>query len=56
VTDEPPRRSGELSRGREHAAILTRFIELWQEHYDKLSDEDRVLMPLVLVYFLAETD
>ncbi len=35
---------------------LTRFIELWQEHYDKLSDEDRVLMPLVPVYFLAETD
>ena len=35
---------------------LTRFIELWQEHFDKLSDEDRVLMPLVPVYFLAETD
>ena len=35
---------------------LTRFIELWQGNYAKLSDEDKVLMPLVPVYFLAETD
>lgn len=35
---------------------LTRFIELWQGNYPKLSDEDKVLMPLVPVYFLAETD
>jgi len=35
---------------------LTRFIELWQGNYGKLSDEDKVLMPLVPVYFLAEAD
>lgn len=35
---------------------LTRFIELWQGNYSKLSDKDKVLMPLVPVHFLAETD
>jgi restriction system protein len=35
---------------------VTRFIELWQQHYSKLTDEDRVLMPLVPVYFLADVE
>jgi len=35
---------------------MTRFIELWQQHYSKLTDEDKVRMPLVPVYFLAETE
>jgi restriction system protein len=32
---------------------LTRFIGLWKEFYEKLSDEDKSLMPLRPVYFLA---
>lgn len=32
------------------------FIGLWQEFYKKLSDEDKNLMPLVPVYFLAPTE
>lgn len=32
---------------------LTRFIGLWEEFYEKLSDEDKSLMPLRPVYFLA---
>ena len=32
---------------------LTRFIGLWQEFYDKLSDQDKSLMPLRPIYFLA---
>lgn len=46
------------SGGQVHVELidLTRFIELWQEYYSKLDDEDKVLMPLVPVYFLAETE
>ena len=32
---------------------LPRFIDLWQEFYDKMTDEDKSLMPLKPVYFLA---
>ncbi|MDD4052787.1 MAG: restriction endonuclease, partial [candidate division Zixibacteria bacterium] len=32
---------------------LDRFIALWQEFYMKLSDEDKSLMPLIPVFFLA---
>jgi restriction system protein len=32
---------------------LTRFIALWQEFYEKMSDEDKSLMPLRPIYFLA---
>lgn len=32
---------------------LSRLIMLWQDFYEKLSDEDRSLLPLVPVYFLA---
>ena len=30
-----------------------RFISLWQEFYHKLTDEDKVRLPLRAVYFLA---
>ena len=32
---------------------LTRFIGLWQEFYEKMSDEDKNLMSLRPIYFLA---
>ena len=32
---------------------LNRFINLWQDFYQKLTDEDKSLMPLLPVYFLA---
>jgi len=32
---------------------LPRFIGLWQEFYEKMSDEDKSLMPLRPIYFLA---
>lgn len=35
---------------------MARFIELWQEYYPKMDDEDKALMPLVPVYFLAEAE
>jgi restriction system protein len=35
---------------------LSRFITLWQDFYEKLSDEDRSLLPLMPVYFLAKVD
>ena len=35
---------------------MARFIELWEDYYPKLTDEDKVLMPLVPVYFLAEAE
>jgi len=33
-----------------------RFISLWQDFYDKMSDEDKNLLPLRPVYFLAPQD
>ena len=33
---------------------LNRFVELWQQHYDKLSEEDKSLLPLQAIYFLDE--
>ena len=33
---------------------LPRFIELWREHYGKLSEEDKSLLPLQAIYFLDE--
>jgi restriction system protein len=35
---------------------LTRFISLWQEFYDKLTDDDKSLLPLTPIYFLAIKD
>ena len=35
---------------------LTRFITLWQEFYGKLVDEDKSLLPLTPIYFLAKND
>lgn len=32
---------------------LEHFIDLWEEHYDKLSDEDKTLLPLRKISFLA---
>lgn len=32
---------------------LNRFINLWQEFYDKLKDEDKSLLPLQPIFFLA---
>jgi len=32
---------------------LERFIELWREFYDKLTDADKAMLPLVPVYFIA---
>lgn len=34
---------------------LDRFITLWQEFYLKLVDEDKVLLPLIPIYFHAPT-
>jgi len=35
---------------------LPRFIELWQDFYSKLTDEDKAHLPLVPVYFLEPQD
>ena len=35
---------------------LNRFIGLWQEFYEKLTEEDKGLMPLRPTYFLAPTE
>ncbi len=32
---------------------LNRFIGLWQEFYEKLTDEDKSRLPLRPIYFLA---
>lgn len=32
---------------------LDRFISLWQEFYGKLTDEDKILLPLMPIYFYA---
>ncbi len=35
---------------------MTRFINLWQEFYHKLNDEDKSRLPLVPIFFLAPQD
>ncbi len=35
---------------------LERFIELWQEFYDKMKDEDKALMPISPVYFVDKKE
>ena len=35
---------------------LPRFIELWEEHYHKLTDEDKALLPLAPMYYLASLE
>jgi restriction system protein len=35
---------------------LNRFIGLWQEFYDKLTDADKSLLPLRPIYFLATSE
>ena len=35
---------------------LARFISLWQDFYNKMSDEDKSLLPLTPIYFLAKGD
>lgn len=32
---------------------LDRFIELWRQFYEKLSDEDKAILPLTPVYFIS---
>ena len=32
---------------------LTRFVTLWQEFYQKLTDEDKTKLPLFPIYLLA---
>jgi restriction system protein len=34
---------------------IDEFIELWQQLYYKLSDEDKNLLPLRSIYFLGES-
>lgn len=35
---------------------LDQFIDLWQDFYGKLSDEDKALLPLTPIYFVAPSD
>ncbi len=35
---------------------LNRLISLWQDFYDKLKEEDKSLLPLRPIYFLAQTE
>ena len=32
---------------------LKKLVELWKEHYDKVSDPDKQLLPLRPIYYLA---
>ena len=35
---------------------LQRFIVLWQEFYNKQTDEDKSMLPLTPIYFLSKND
>ncbi len=35
---------------------FTRFLQLWREFYNKLTDEDKSLLPLYPIYFLAPVE
>lgn len=35
---------------------LERFVLLWQQHYDRINEEGRAMLPLSPIYFLAPTE
>lgn len=35
---------------------LERFVTLWQQHYERISEEGRAMLPLAPIYFLAPSD
>ena len=35
---------------------LERLITLWEQHYDKVREQGKALLPLVKLYFLAPTE
>ena len=35
---------------------LDRVIQLWEEHYDKIRESGKALLPLVKVHFLAPAE
>lgn len=35
---------------------LERFVLLWQQHYERINEEGRAMLPLAPVYFLAPTE
>lgn len=35
---------------------LERFVTLWQQHYDRIGDEGRAMLPLAPIYFLAPVE
>jgi restriction system protein len=34
---------------------LERFIELWQEFFTKMPEDDQAMLPLVPIYYLARS-
>lgn len=48
----------ESVNSREHIELIdfTRFIELWQEYYTKMSDEQKNMLPLHPIYFLGSNE
>jgi hypothetical protein len=35
---------------------LDRLVSLWQQHYDRISEAGKALLPLVKVHFLAPAE
>jgi len=35
---------------------LDRLVSLWQEHYERISEAGKTLLPLVKVHFLAPAE
>jgi len=48
----------EAVNSREHIELIDfdRFIELWQEYYNKMSDEKKNMLPLQPIYFLGSNE
>ncbi len=48
----------EIRSSTKHIATidLARLVSLWQQHYDRLRETGKTLLPLVKVYFLAPAE
>jgi restriction system protein len=48
----------EAVNSREHIELIDfeRFIELWQEYYNKMTDEKKNMLPLQPIYFLGSNE
>ena len=53
---KPARKEARVSRDHLQLIDFDRLVDLWQQYYSKLSDEQKNLLPLQAIYFLGSNE